>query len=169
MVKVEHMVLDSSYIRMITKMISECDPLQFVETDTPERLQEFIDRGMVLGLFVEGDLIAYAALSIRTELQDLFSKYNVKTNRNVWEDAILLSTCVVKDTYRGYGLQKRLIELREIVARDSGYKEVFTSVNARNIYSINNLIKTGYKQIGKHYIGNEWLLYGKSLTSTDTI
>ncbi|MEK3786916.1 GNAT family N-acetyltransferase [Paenibacillus sp. FSL K6-1230] len=163
MIKIEHNILDRSHIPTIIDMISQCAPLQYVETDTPKSLELFFDRGMVIGLFAKSELIAYSVLLKRPDLKDLFTKYNVVTDRNEWGDTVVLSTCVVRDDYRGFGLQKRSIELREIVARDSGYGEIFTSVHEGNTYSINNLIKAGYRTLGSHNLQYNWLLYGKNL------
>ncbi|NHN35449.1 GNAT family N-acetyltransferase [Paenibacillus agricola] len=164
--KIDYHVLNENHLSLITKMLSECAPLKYAQSDTPETLQKYIEQGqLVLGLFDNNELIAYAILSMRMaeDLEEFFQKYNLITDRKEWGHVGTLLNCVVKDEYRGYGLQKYLIELRETVAKNSGYNEIFTSVHERNIYSINNLKKAGYKQCGRHHIGGEWLLFGKAL------
>jgi len=159
-------ILDDSCVPMMIEMLSDCTPLRYAETDTSEDLQTYFDQGqLVVGIFVEAELAAYAVFSMRhgNKLAEFFAKYNVITVREVCEDVGTLRTCVVKDKFRGRGFQLALIRIREEGARHNGYHQIFTSVHEKNTYSINNLIKAGYKRAGRHSIQSNWLLYGKAL------
>lgn len=57
--------------------------------------------------------------------------------------AFLYRTGVLKD-YRGLGLQRKFIRLREQQAIKDGYRRIITYTIRENLRSANNLIKSGY-------------------------
>lgn len=73
-----------------------------------------------------------------------------------WNEALYLSRCGVDKAYRGQGLQKRLIKIRERKARKLGIKHLITSTYYRLI-SANNLINCGFRLYQPE---NEWLAKG---------
>ena len=63
-----------------------------------------------------------------------------------WLDTAYLSRAGVLPAWRGKGLQRRLITLRERVARNKGFTWMISDTTD-NIPSSNNLIKCGYRLI----------------------
>ena len=63
-----------------------------------------------------------------------------------WRDTAYLSRAGVLPAWRGQGLQRRLIALRERVARNKGFVWMISDTTD-NVPSSNNLIKAGYKLI----------------------
>ena len=61
-----------------------------------------------------------------------------------WLDTAYLSRAGVLPAWRGQGLQRRLITLRERVARNKGFTWMISDTTD-NVPSSNNLIKAGYK------------------------
>lgn len=51
---------------------------------------------------------------------------------------------LVRDGYRGQGLQRQLIRAVEQLAKQRGYNLLCTTVAPNNTYSINNFLKEGY-------------------------
>lgn len=60
-----------------------------------------------------------------------------------WADGVYLCRAGVAPEYRGLGLQRRMIEVRERWARKHGYLHAVTETR-QNIASSRNLIKCGY-------------------------
>ena len=58
---------------------------------------------------------------------------------------VFLSRCGVIKSYRGLGLQRKLIKKREAIAIKEGYSRIITYTSYDNIKSANNLIGCGYK------------------------
>lgn len=58
--------------------------------------------------------------------------------------AVFLCRSGVIKNYRGLGLQKRLIRVREKAIKSLGYNRIITYTSYDNIISANNLIKCGY-------------------------
>lgn len=56
-----------------------------------------------------------------------------------------MDTAVVSSDYRGYGLQKRLMEFAEEDLRKAGYRYLCCTAHPENIYSKNNILKQGYQ------------------------
>ncbi|AZS14675.1 GNAT family N-acetyltransferase [Paenibacillus lutimineralis] len=161
--------LGNSDIVLVLEMLNSCNSFKYADTDTLESLQSYLtQQSLIIGIFVEEELAGYAILSLRSEdsLDELFEKYNVITDR-AWGHVGILQNCVIRDIYRGQGFQLELLKKREQVIRNFGYKAIFTSVHMENKYSINNLIKSGYRQIGRHISQNEWIMFGKVLSGED--
>jgi RimJ/RimL family protein N-acetyltransferase len=55
-----------------------------------------------------------------------------------------LARTIIKSNFRGKGLQKRFIRVREKYARAHGVHTIVTYTSPDNIISANNLIKCGY-------------------------
>jgi GNAT superfamily N-acetyltransferase len=60
------------------------------------------------------------------------------------KNSVYLSRSGVTEDYRGYGLQRKLIQKRVKWAKDMGADCVVTYTDSDNIYSSNNLIKSGF-------------------------
>lgn len=72
---------------------------------------------------------------------------------------------LVREGYRGLGLQRRLIREVEAVAAEKGYDLLCTTVAPNNLFSINNFLNEGYvyAKTGKKYGGLVRNLYYKVL------
>ena len=71
----------------------------------------------------------------------------------------------VEKRYSGYGVQKRMIRIREIYARRQGIKRMITYTSPDNYRSISNLIKSDYQLYRPdwQYAGPEELYFLKDL------
>lgn len=65
--------------------------------------------------------------------------------KNVGHDTGFLCRVAVQKAYRGTGLHRKLIQVRERKARAMGLKWTITYVSPYNLKSANNLISCGYK------------------------
>jgi len=71
-----------------------------------------------------------------------------------------MSGCGILPDYRGNGLQKRAIRVREQAAKKLGYNRIVTYTLKDNIWSANNFIRSGYKlYIPKYFYGSPNSLY----------
>lgn len=62
----------------------------------------------------------------------------------IQKPAAFLCLSGVYKEYRGFGLQRRFIKIRENFAAKNGYNRVITYTSYDNIPSANNLIRSGY-------------------------
>lgn len=65
--------------------------------------------------------------------------------KNVGHDTGFLCRVAVQKAYRGTGLHRKLIQVRERKARSMGLKWAITYVAKYNLKSANNLIRCGYR------------------------
>jgi len=58
---------------------------------------------------------------------------------------VTMELSIVDDEFRGYGLQKVFVSLREAEARSAGATEALVSIAPDNKYSLDNIISSGYE------------------------
>ena len=82
--------------------------------------------------------------------------------------AVIMTPCEVKPEFRGHGLQKEFLKVREDWCRYNGYQKAYSLTFAHNIYSANNLIASGYK-LRKPLFGSngKGLYFEKDLTNKE--
>lgn len=81
------------------------------------------------------------------------------------EDACFLARAGVCKEYRGHGLQKKLIKVREVYCKKIGIKKMITYTLVENIASNRNLQKCGYWLYlpQNYWAGKETLYWYKDL------
>ena len=62
-------------------------------------------------------------------------------------DCVSLEISLVDRDYRGFGLQKLYVTLRESVAKTIGASESLVTIAPDNEYSLHNLLESGYEII----------------------
>lgn len=76
---------------------------------------------------------------------DLYIAFACLMPARGWKDASYLARSGVIRSYRGKGIQRRLIRVRENAARREGKTTTISDCVFDNIPSANNLIASGYK------------------------
>lgn len=64
------------------------------------------------------------------------------------EQLLVVDCILVKDAYRGYGLQRAFLRLSEFIADKCGTPQICAVVSPRNSYSIANMVKSGFRFLG---------------------
>lgn len=99
-------------------------------------------RNIALGVFVGDELIAIGIavdpIPPETDLRSNLQNHSV-------DKAMDLKLSIVKEEYRGNGLQRALIWLLEKLACQRGFTHYCTSVSPNNPYSYNNVLAMGYE------------------------
>lgn len=116
---------------------------------TPLTTNEFVypitNNGRVYLLYYQEELIGLCVLTINVSL-DVISKYCLNNNNN---NIGILDSVMIKDGYRGSGLQVQVMKILYEEAKRLGIMQIVATVHPNNIYSLNNLIKEGYEIINK--------------------
>lgn len=60
---------------------------------------------------------------------------------------VIMTPCEVKTEWRGKGIQRSFLKIREEWALENGFTDAFSLVLQENVVSANNLIKCGYRLI----------------------
>ena len=137
--------------------------------NTPEiLLQSLADRNIALGGFCEQELIAIG-IAVDPIPPETDLRANLQTH--TVGKAMDLKLIIVKEGYRGNGLQRALIRILEKTAYTRGFTHFCTSVSPNNPYSINNMLAMGYEYDHQEELYGGLLrnIYVKELNAGDYI
>ena len=111
--------------------------------NTPEiLLQSLEDKNIALGVFCEEELIAIG-IAVDPVPPETDLRANLQTH--TVGKAMDLKLIIVKEGYRGNGLQRALTCVLEKIAHTRGFTHFCTSVSPNNPYSVNNMLAMGYE------------------------
>ena len=83
---------------------------------------------------------------IPTPMQSQNIFLDIPNHLDVYCERLLAVDCVlVKDTYRGFGLQRAILRLSEFIAKKCGTLLICAVVSPQNSYSITSMVKTGFR------------------------
>lgn len=117
------------------------DPTQLVGL-TAEELEESMREDLCLGAFVGDTLAAFSLLVINRDSMErnLGQKLGFAPQECVTFDIVF-----VDPDYRGYGMQTRMLELREEAALQLGARRGFVTVSPENGFSLRNVCGRGFR------------------------
>ena len=128
-----------------SEIVNNMDNKEFF---TPLTANEFVypitNNGRVYLLYYQEELIGLCVLTINVSL-DVISEYCLNNNSNVG----ILDSVMIKECYRGSGLQVQVMNILYDEAKRLGIMQIVATVHPDNIYSLNNFIKEGYEIINK--------------------
>lgn len=149
------MIFDNMYIRTLKeddldailelqeKTILGLKDSTVLRKNTPEILMQSLSReNIALGAFIENDLVA-VGFAVNPLPPETDLRINLQTHSV--DKALDLKLIIVKDEYRGNGLQKALTWVLEKIAHVHGYTHFCASVSPNNSYSLNNVLSMGYE------------------------
>lgn len=111
-----------------------------------EEIHESLLEDYCFGTYLDGELIAYTMM-----IANRISYRNYGTYVGYPEErqakCVSMEITLVDERYRGYGLQKLFVRLREEIARELGATEALVTIAPGNDYSLANLVNSGYEII----------------------
>ena len=129
--------------------------------NSPEMIASCLEEpNVTLGVWDGNLLVAIGMLYVPQCLEeDHFHDLDLKGNYKSANQKLFL----VREGYRGLGLQRKLIREVENIAMERGYNLLCTTVAPNNEFSINNFLKEGYiyAKTEKKYCGLMRNLYYK--------
>ena len=110
--------------------------------NSPEMLASCLEEpNTTLGIYDDKLLVAIGVLYVPQQLEeDHFHDLNLQGNFLSANQKLFL----VRNDYRGKGLQQQLIQELEKIAIQQGFNLLCTTCAPNNTYSINNFLKEGY-------------------------
>ena len=110
--------------------------------NSPEMIASCIEEpNVTLGIWEGDTLIAIGMLYVPQCIEeDHFHDLGLQGDFRSANQKLFL----VREGYRGLGLQRRLIREVEKVGKERGFNVLCTTVAPSNVYSINNFLKEGY-------------------------
>jgi GNAT superfamily N-acetyltransferase len=101
------------------------------------------DQGEIYGAYLNGELVAYTALSFLGEGEsNLGREFGVPEQQLSY--VATLDATIVHESVRGLGLQRYFHQLREQRAKALGYRYLYSTVHPENQVSIKNVETEGF-------------------------
>lgn len=134
------------YITLLQGVWRQMKNREWLYLDDPSEVLKMMEDGiMQLWVALDANRLA-AAFDILIPGLDTF---NYGYDLNFDEEALLrtvnMDTIVVHPDYRGLGLQRTLMLEAENWAIDQGYRTLICTVHPDNCYSLNNMLRLGYR------------------------
>ncbi len=120
------------------------DKRWYTYTKNIERYNLFVNDGYSVVACHNGQIVGvcltYILRDDGTEFYQLVKDYYKDTN-----DVIEVINYAVLENYRGMGLQNKMLSIVEEMLKNTKYKKFVATVHPDNKYSLNNMLKNGYK------------------------
>ena len=75
--------------------------------------------------------------------------YDLKFDEEQRKQSAHMEIAMVRSSYRGNGLQKKLMEAAEEQLRSAGFRWLMGTAHPDNVYSVHNFEQLGYKLVTK--------------------
>ena len=122
---------------------------EWLGTFTLEEIKEILSIGGKIWMYYDNNIPVCSIFYIPASNKSL-RKHNIEYDEEVTGS---LGPVMVRKEYVGNGLQKAMMNVLNEYVESIGKIHMFTKAHSDNIYSINNLLKNGYKVI--HQYKNE--------------
>lgn len=119
---------------------------------------------VTIGVFCGGEMAAFGILYRAGDSPDNLGSL-LSLSGEALERTAAVKLTIVRPAYRGYGLQRRLIEALESEAEQLGVERLCATASPANIHSLRNFTAAGYDRCGRVtvYGGLERELFYKKL------
>ena len=161
--------LDKTYIKAMRalqdEVMAKLENPDILRKNTYETFEVcFHKPSLVLGAFSDERLIGFGILYLAGNDRENLA-YSLDNYCGSLSEYGNVKVVIVKDGYRGNGLQRLFISRFEEYARNIGIKVLLSTVSPFNIYSKNNLELSGFTVVKKlkKYGGKERYLYYKKI------
>lgn len=111
-----------------------------------EQVEESVGPDACLGIFDGDRIIAFALMVANRESEE---RNTGQKNGYPPEECVSFDTAFVDPDYRGLGMQKYLLEVREQIARQMGAKRALVTVAPQNVHSLRNVQGFGFEVIAR--------------------
>ena len=146
-------------MRFQESIIENMEHKEFFQTlNEEEFLYPINDNGKVYLLYDEDVLIGFFVISVAPPMK-MAGDYEFDIS-----DIAVFDAVMIKEEYRGSGLQRQAMEIAYDYAKDKGLKALVATVHPENFYSLNNCVIEDYKIIrSKNVHGGERLIVYKEI------
>lgn len=152
------------YLRDVLEIQQEAfahmpDP-QLLRANSEEALHECLVNHYVVGAFCNGELMGFGVLYFARDTEENLARY-VRENVDDYSVYANIKLIIVRESYRGKGLQRQMMERLEAAARKRGIRELFATISPQNTHSENNFLAMGYTKEG--YVEHKYGDYDRNV------
>lgn len=120
---------------------------------TQEELNESLESDVCIGCYHNSNLIAFTLMVPNSHSPRNLGFY-LNYSREQRLKSVTYDTTFIHPEYKGYGLQRLFISLKDAIAKELGANEALATVSPDNMASLNNLLASGF------VIADEKRMYG---------
>ena len=120
-----------------------CDPGLYALV-SGEDIHESLISDYCYGTYHDGRLVGFTMMIANRVSHRNYGSY-IGYDPARQEKCVSLEISLVDREYRGFGLQKRYVSIREEAAVEHGAEEALVTIAPDNEYSLNNLLESGYE------------------------
>ncbi len=140
-----------------------CDPGLYALV-SEENIHESLLEDYCFGTYHDDQLIAFTMMIANRVSYRNYGTY-VGYPEERQKQCVSLEISLVDSDYRGFGLQKYFVTLREKEAKKAGATESLVTIAPGNKYSLNNLLDSGYEILDtrplyegavRHILSKKW-------------
>ena len=133
----------SDIMNLQLKVYNELAAPELYAIVSEEDIHESLLEDYCYGTYHDGRLVAFTMM-----IANRISHRNYGTYVGYPEErlskCVSLEITIVDGEYRGYGLQRLFVQIREEEAKRHGAEESFVTIAPANKYSLDNFLKSGY-------------------------
>lgn len=138
------------------------DQTHYICFDKKELKDSFKTKGLSLGVrHNDGSLVAYSLMLHKGTIyeKEIAESLGINEKELCYHESV-----VIREDYRGRGLQRRFMLMSEKHMKERGYKAIWCRVHPDNVYSRTNIEKQGFK-LYKEVVA--WMGYPRCLYVKD--
>ena len=141
----ENVCLDD-YLKLYKDVRDNMEHPEWLGTFEKEEIEEILSIGGKIWMYYDNEIPVCSIFYIPASNKSL-RKHNIE-----YDEAITgsLGPIMVRKEYVGNGLQLQMQNVLDEYAKSIGKTHIFTKVHADNIYSVQNMIKNGYKLVHEY-------------------
>lgn len=134
------------YLKLYNYVRDNMEHKEWLGTFTKEEIEEILSIGGKIWMYYDGETPVCSMFYIPVFNKTL-RKHNVEYDEN---DTGSLGPIMVSKEYVGNHLQQQMMEVMDEYVKSIGKTHMFTKAHSDNIYSINNILKNGYKVVHEY-------------------
>ena len=131
------------YLKLYDYVRDNMEHKEWLGTFTKMEIDDILSLGGKIWMYYDGDTPVCSAFYIPV-FKRVLEKYKIDADA---ESTGSLGPMMVSKEYVGNGLQKQMMDVLNDYAKSIGKTHMFTKAHSDNIYSINNILKDGYKKV----------------------
>ena len=134
------------YLSLYSIVRDNMEHPEWLGTFTKDEVIDILNNGGKIWLYYDGDIPVCSVFYIPVKNKTL-RKHNVSYDE---KDTGSLGPIMVRSEYVGNGLQKDMMKVLNNYVKSIGISHMFTKAHSDNIYSINNILKDGYRVVHQY-------------------
>ncbi|MBR1416482.1 MAG: hypothetical protein IJ572_01525 [Bacilli bacterium] len=134
------------YFDLYNYVIDNMEHPQWLGTFTRDEIEQLLTIGGKIWMYYDKDIPVCSVFYIPASNKSL-KKHNIDYDESITGS---LGPIMVRKEYVGNGLQMAMLDVLNDYVKSIGKEHMFTKAHSDNVYSIQNILKAGYKIVDEY-------------------